>query len=765
MPIKVNRYGQPPPRVNDAGGDTSNNGVAPDRGAITSAGAGRADSARDIYLRSVGVDPASKVGPANIGASQIGEILGASRVVELPAVNVPGKVVWVNYDLARALGFDVPASNKMTEAFHQQLTDALSYRLLGEDEDAAGRDTITVAADKYGGTGIGTNRGSGRAAFLPWGNLQTKGIGRTPLADVDPDDFQHSHGGAPMREGFLEAIWGEVNSNLFAQGSTRILAVIDNGDHTEWPDGGRERRALIVRAGNQIRPAHLLKPGWYAGEGGAFSRKVFVDGAERAGCLVTRTDKRGQEVPDLAATMLRLVDNHACTEAEQFRWRILHGAISTSNMELDGAMLDLATESSQPRTAPIKTLAHGGSFGQERLERAEELEMTYKGLVGSLKRDEVKRFNATGIDFRTEINKAYSGHLEVQLLKACGLKEEVAISLKEQQPKLARDFAGLVLKLSRLRNEGNLLADKELVKEAAAVDVFNVLRNLPERYFAAPDADHSADVRELLNPILLGSKRKKEENGARIDDWSSELASLYGQVMEAATGHADEHYGGVQAMQRSVTSRAGFENAPIDKLYRSRLNQSLTEAIAAYEGSGDPAAFTEAADKAIAESLRNVDRLLEQGQARRLDGGLIESGRRAVDGVTYATRGWEGSGKRRLHVSIPLTSDGGDGFNLNTLPGQPHLSRPQAEALRYRFTTDGWKSHGEAPARIEPDERGQLLLSFDIPALASDAGRLEGLFHCTHDGDFWLKDGCSNFRGYTYAVPDQAELSQIAAQV
>jgi hypothetical protein len=218
-------------------------------------------------------------------------------------------------------------------------------------------------------------------------------------------------------------------------------------------------------------------------------------------------------------------------------------------------------------------------------------------------------------------------------------------------------------------------------------------------------------------------------------------------------------------MQRSVTSRAGFENAPIDKLYRSRLNQSLTEAIAAYEGSGDPAAFTEAADKAIAESLRNVDRLLEQGQARRLDGGLIESGRRAVDGVTYATRGWEGSGKRRLHVSIPLTSDGGDGFNLNTLPGQPHLSRPQAEALRYRFTTDGWKSHGEAPARIEPDERGQLLLSFDIPALASDAGRLEGLFHCTHDGDFWLKDGCSNFRGYTYAVPDQAELSQIAAQV
>jgi len=763
MPIKVNRHGLPPRPAADAGG------AAVDRSRDTSADAGavgkadKASSARDVYLRGVGVDPANKLGPASIGASQIQDILGKGQVVELDAVKVPGKVVWVNWELARQLGFDVPASGRMDDAFQQQLLDALSYRILGDGEDPGDREVITVAADKYGGTGIGTNRGSGRAAFLPWGNLQTKGIGLTPLADVDPNDFQHSHGGAPIREGFLEAVWGEVNSNLFTQGSTRILAVIDNGDYTQWPDGNREHRALIVRAGNQIRPAHLLKPDSAYIEGGRFSRKIFVEGAQRAGCLATRR-VGGKQVPDLAATMRNLVDNHARTEAEQFRWRILHGAISTSNMELGGAMLDLATESSQPRTAPIKTLAHGGSFGEERFERADELEMTYQGLQVSLEPKEAKRLNATDVDIRGVMNKSYRRHLEVQLLKASGLKQEMAETLQAEAPDLVHDFAAQVLKLSKLRNEGNLLADKVLVKEAAAVDVFNCLRHMPERYFAAPDADHSADVRELLNPILLGSRRKKDENGAKIDAWATELASSYGQLMQAASARADQHYGGARAMQRSIAARAGFENAPIDQLYRSRFNATLTQAIVAYEGSGDPGAFTDAADKVIAESVRNVDSLLEQGRARRLSGGAIESGLRTIDGVSYSTRGWEG-GKRRLHVSIPLRGDDTSGYNLESLPGNPHLSRNQIDALRYRFSTDEWQSFREAGASLSQDDQGRPSLEFDIPALPSDVGRLEGIFHCTADGDFWLKDGASNFRGYAFAVPDSVELEQISAQV
>ena len=160
--------------------------------------------------------------------------------------------------MARAHGFHVPASNKLTPELEKELLAALSFRILKEGESPGDKPTMKVFADRYGGTGIGGNGGSGRAAFFDTRNLHVKGIGLTPLAKVDKDDFQHSHGGAPMREGFLEAIWGEVNDNLFTAGSTQVLAVIDTGDYTQWEDGTKEKRALIIRAGRQLRPGHLM---------------------------------------------------------------------------------------------------------------------------------------------------------------------------------------------------------------------------------------------------------------------------------------------------------------------------------------------------------------------------------------------------------------------------------------------------------------------------------------------------------------------------
>jgi hypothetical protein len=98
---------------------------------------------------------------------------------------------------------------------------------------------------------------------------------------------------------------------------------------------------------------------------------------------------------------------------------------------------------------------------------------------------------------------------------------------------------------------------------------------------------------------------------------------------------------------------------------------------------------------------------------------------------------------------------------LTTLPGAPTLSEAQAQALRYRFTTDGWATTQEAPARLATDEDGRRVLRFEIPMLPSEVGRLEGVFHASAGGEAWLKDGASNFRGYTFAVPDAHELQRI----
>ena len=43
-----------------------------------------------------------------------------------------------------------------------------------------------------------------------------------------------------------------------------------------------------------------------------------------------------------------------------------------------------------------------------------------------------------------------------------------------------------------------------------------------------------------------------------------------------------------------------------------------------------------------------------------------------------------------------------------------------------------------------------------------DTGHLEGLFHCTARGNFWLRDDAGNFSGYVFAIPDERDLLALA---
>ena len=87
--------------------------------------------------------------------------------------------------------------------------------------------------------------------------------------------------------------------------------------------------------------------------------------------------------PDVTATMLRVIDDHHAA-AETFRWRMIHGALSPSNMDLSGAMLDLPTQSTQPRTAPIFKLAYlHSTFGTEHKDRGYYLAEMYRRVLNA----------------------------------------------------------------------------------------------------------------------------------------------------------------------------------------------------------------------------------------------------------------------------------------------------------------------------------------------------------------------------------------------
>ena len=715
-----------------------------------------------MLARRLGIEPAKAERAVENGlrASQALKVLGPDAFAEFSAVRVEGKVIWCNFELARQLGFDVPRVNLLTPEFHKQLL-SLSLRSVKTGEDVDGQPTISMYADRYGGDGLGPALGAGRAGFLPYGNLYVKGIGFTPLfRHNDIDDFAHSHGGVHLDDCLVEAVFGEVNENLFAKGSSRIVAIIDQGKEVIAPTGQRIPIGIAVRTGAQLRPAHLLR----RLRSKHSQLENFLAITKASGQLVTKHDaSTDEDVPDLKATMLRIIDDHAQTAAEGYRWRMIHGALSASNMDISGAMLDLPTQSTQPRTAPVWLLDYSDSvFGSEHTARAVHLAPIYRKLLRNVPESRWKKFNLELLNISGEMAQAYNKHLQVQLLRAAGLKAEVAHRIQSEHSDLADGFADLILEMSALKNRGALCVAKSVVEHAAVLDVFNLLRTLPEFYFANPTVDPGAFIHDQLKPILKGNRFHRAKKQVVIMSLIDKFAELYRKLMCVCEEYAAAFYGDLKNMQASISVRAAFENEPLEFLYSHGLFSELRQAISIYRSTGNISIVREALDQRIGASLRSVDGLLAQGDCRRLVPGGIEIEMRTIDGVNYSVMCCNDEKQTRLlHVGIPVKREGN--HYSTAVPGLRHLTKRHIESLRYRFTTDGWKNSGEARARLTQDQRNGLTIDFHLPCTFSSVGRLEGYCRVSHAGKSTVRNPEQYLRGYTFAIPDRQELIKLVA--
>ena len=703
-------------------------------------------------FRRLGVE-AKQFAKNGVRLSQAPGVLGPDLFAEFVVVRAPGRVIWCNFDLARELGFAVPRSNELTAELHEQLIKALSFRAVQPEDVIRGQEMLTMYADRYGGEGVGAALGAGRAGFLPYGNLYVKGVGFTPLfKHDDPDDFAHSHGAVHLDDCLSEALLGEVNENLFTSGSSRVVAIIDQGLHVTSPRGQQIPIALAVRAGAQLRPAHLMS----RHTPGRELLEKFVRMTRATGQLVTRRDDRtGAELPDVHATMLRVIDDHARIAAESFRWRMIHGALTSSNMEMSGAMLDLPTQSSQPRTAPIRTLDYVEfAFGAEHRERGAQLVPVYRRLLRNTPPAKREAFCVKWIDIPKKMNQAYEQYLQLMLLAAAGLKMQVARRIQTEGPELARRFAELILKMAALRNPGPVMVARDVVERVSVLDVFGLLGKFPRKYFAAPRAQHAQAIRACLRPIYSGNESHRAKNRAKVKTLVAEFAKLFDEVMHAGADYLEEYYGDQASLRASIIARAEFECEPLDQLYYKTLYEELDRAIARYRSKSDPAIVREAIEGRRNASLRRVDGLLAQGKSRRMTGGGIELQIRIIDGVRYGVRAKNDHRQsRRLHVSIPAEFEG-DHYR-HSVPSLPGLTSRQIGSLRYRFTTDGWKTSGEVRARLAPDEENRPLIEFDELNVFPIVGRLEGYFYF-RGAD--RRGAQTKLRGYIFVIPDKHEL-------
>ena len=654
-----------------------------------------------------------------IALSPILDALGPASFAAFPAVAYPGRILWCNFDLLRELGFDVPPTNELTPSFAQQLLETLSLRSLGPKEDTNGSKKLTLYADKYGGDGVHPALGAGRAGFLAQANLYVKGLGFTPLfRHNDKDDFVHSHGGVHLEDCLSEAVFGEVNHNLFTLGSNRIVAIIDQGKHVTEPSGKQRHIALAVRAGAQLRPGHLLAK---RARGSRSPVEMFISITRATNQLVMTGD-----VPDVSATMLRVIDDHAQTAADSFRWRMIHGALSPSNMDFSGAMLDLPTQSTQPRTAPIFKLDYVGSvFGTEHKERGYHLAETYRRLLRATDPATRERLNAKWINVSNEMDAAYEKHLQVKLLSAAGLKLELARQIYEHHSDLAGRFAKLLLAMGALKNVGSACVARRVVTDVSVVDIFNLLAKAPREHFEKRLSRER--VVKYLKPLYKGNQFHVAKKRETVNALAAEFVKVYAELMNACTDDAADYYDNETAMIASITARAAFENEPIDALYCHPLYERFYAAMAEYKKTGDAELIGELIDTAVARSLRSVDGLLAQGKSRLLDDGGIELEMRTIRGISYSVRAWnDRAQRRRLHVSAPL----------------------DLAATRYRFTTDGWKTAHEVPAH-----RRKRAVEFEF-SVSTPVGRLEGCF--PRD-----KIKPQHLAGYTFALPDRQELKKV----
>lgn len=707
-------------------------------------------------------EPSLPAGTLSTGTPPIVETLGADRFVKLTGVLEPGKVVWFNWRLAGELGLELPRGNVMTPAFEAELARHLGWRLLKEGEAANGRPTVDMYADKYGGWGMGHNKGAGRAAFFGRFNLNTKGVGVTPLVS-GATHYSHRHGGAPLKEGILEAVWGEVGTNLFEAGSTRILAVVDTGDHTVWEDGGKERRALIIRAGHQLRPAHLLAEGFTP----AADLQALVRMLDATGTLV-RARQDGREVLDLSASLRKVAERHARTAAELFRWRILHGGLSPGNKSFDGGMLDLGTVTSQPRTAPVHVLDYTDGSGGVRADLKFETENEWR--VRDLERYLEVAKQARGkpgylvpqVDIAKVYREAYRAALEVQLLEATGLKREAADALRAKEPDLVRRYTDTLKRLGALTNDVPMNIERDAVARGSVVDIFGALPGLAKEHVARGGATPTERVVELLAVDALGPDAAAKTNQVKTE--AALLADLHRKVVEAGFASGGASYDDRAEFERSLVDRATFEDRGLELLARKRLAERLTGLIDAYGTTGDPSALRAEVDALVGESLRDVDALMEGRSSAVLADGSLLANVETRGGLTYSVRA-AADGTRTLRVELPLSPAEG-GYTLPT--GGPsgatvHLSDSQAKEVDYRFTTDAWASHKDVRGTLGTGLDGGPALVFEAPVARGSIGQVEGLFHVLQ-GDWWIKSGAGNFGGYRYAVPGEKDLARLEAR-
>lgn len=268
------------------------------------------------------------------------------------------RMLWLNQRVMRSDPRFAEAGGT-AQAYVSHLLACCAYAMAADNGVEPSNDTVIGFADRYGGTGIGHNGGSGRAAVV--NGYHVKGIGRTPLVSVLADEA-HASGGAYLEECVRETIFSELVAAEFPAGSIPTLAIIETGEFQVWDtdDGPKpERRCLLVRP-CFVRPAHFERA---AGFISANAKEGALDAARVRQFFELSMGLWGRE--ELVETYQRFWLRWAEQLAYAFVHRLPHGGNTSSNICLDGRLLDFGGTAAMPSWARASIMLGGPPTGAE----------------------------------------------------------------------------------------------------------------------------------------------------------------------------------------------------------------------------------------------------------------------------------------------------------------------------------------------------------------------------------------------------------------
>lgn len=301
--------------------------------------------------------------------------------------------------------------------------------------------SATAYADRYGGVGIINNGGAGRGAFF--GGSYLKGIGRTPLIGAGQRDW-HSDGLLFVEEAARECVLGRISASELPWGGYAPTSVLDTGRLPDLHYRSSEtniNRTLVVVREPVLRLAHFERALLYRGDedfcGLADERRVNGN-VRRAGELLGREE--------LLTKFIEGWFRWAEQCAYQFIHRIPQSSPSTSNVALDGGLIDFGGSRAVPSWSAHVPGANLAPFGTEILEIYRFLHSGGRDVLRRIGRDDDPAALSVFIQRGCERRHAYE--LVRQFLRLVGYRRS-KIDAWLTNPRRLRAMHAALLTLTR----------------------------------------------------------------------------------------------------------------------------------------------------------------------------------------------------------------------------------------------------------------------------------------------------------------------------